>query len=248
VGHGRPSPNKELPMTDTIYLEYKQFMNEYGLVDQKPGSTSHNSLTEHALYLMALDRLGPIEQHVIDDTKAKVYKYQIERGLYARWPGDRTNLESVDDYHALSVISKLVDPVISQDILKYAREHNYYVNNTLSFDKRAFFMWYQHQIVVMHKISAGEKLNCVDREWVYWVLRMTDMQQDSLKLTSMLRFVAGDISKTVKYNFINWEMDFAKAYPNGLGQTLDEYYNKGPDELTHPNKRWLHNYFGRKDE
>lgn len=151
-----------------------------------------------------------------------------------------------DDYHALAVISTICDPNISKKILRRVRSRFWYQNNTPQWDWRSFFFFYQHQLIAIHKVASGKGLSWMDKQWIKLVIAHTDSQQDSRKLTSMLRFVVGGIDKDLDRRFKKWEDAYRNEQPLGLGETLHEYYNKRPDEEVHPNRYWLRQYFGRR--
>lgn len=224
-----------------IDRDYAEYRDQYGLITQMRGPhTSANGLRHLAEFAIAKACANDLDSKNKAEIATIARKCMVTPGLYSRWPGDRTLLESTDDYHGLAVISKLCDPTISQEILFYARRHGFYMNNTLRFDKRGFFMWYQQQLVAMHRVAAGESPNFIQKEWIYWTVKTTDFQQDSVVLTSFLRIVVGGLYPIIDDRFDEWEDECRAHYAGGMGQAIAAYF--GHPE--HPSVKNLWGIFG----
>jgi len=221
--------------------DWKDYTDRHGLPTQMAGDhPSQNGLRHLAEKTIAKACIGELDDAAKIEISRIARSCQIDTGLYSRLPGDRTMFESTDDYHGLAVISKLCDPTISKDILRYANRHLYYVNNTPRFDHRAFFMWYQRQMVGMHRAATGLEPTFIQKEWTYWTLKLTNHEQDSIILTAMLRVCVGGYSRVLDREFDLWETEVKKTYAGGMGQVLGAYFNNPH----HPAVKWLWGNFG----
>lgn len=105
--------------------DLKPYIDEVGLVQDRPGNHSGNPLLYTAEVCIVLKRKGWLTPELRDQFLRGVRSCQIEPGYYRRHPnffqGDQ---ERQDDYLALASLSvTLGAPEIAQEILAYGRAH-----------------------------------------------------------------------------------------------------------------------------
>jgi len=233
---------------DAILLEFKNYMDSYGLVHPEPNTISHNGIRFTVEYAAACARLGLLSTDVKNQIFLSIQACEKLPGLYQRHPIEhQRSQEGPDDYVAIGLLAKLLGAsFIAERLINYGKQNGFVFNN-IHPGKFTLSSWLgrQPQLIAHWYFAAGKKAPLFHRMvWVATILmasRAKREDQDAWILSWMLVKASVDSSSfTVNVARRAWIKSFKKAWPGGVGEVLGDYFNN----KDHPSAKYLIGEFG----
>lgn len=233
---------------ETMFRDYEAYRDDYGL--QQPtndGRVSHNGIRFTAQYLIALINYGSLSYGQKVRIKGVVSNCFEKPGLLMRDPTNPFQ-DSIDNYLSLALLSKYLNPRWAKEVLKYGRSNFGFYENKKPIYNPFYrippldsWLWRFPQLFYALRCAAGEKPNFFQTAAAFISIYMArnTRDQDSRALTLILIRCSDGNSRLIEWATRKFVVGFKKAYPEGLGQVLKDYYNNHK----HPDAKYLRHVF-----